>query len=75
MPSGMLCWSKEKGFRFIQPADGGEDVFFFVSGLKDVEGSVDEGSTANVQDCLRLACWHHLSLRQRSRVASRKLEH
>ena len=46
MPSGMLCWSKEKGFRFIQPAGGGEDVFFHVRVLKDGEGSVDAGNTA-----------------------------
>ena len=46
MPSGMLCWSKEKGFRFIQPDGGGEDVFFHVRVLKDGEGSVDAGNTA-----------------------------
>merc|ERR1712136_559199 len=33
------------GFGFIQPEDGGDDVFCHVTGLKDGEGSVDEGDT------------------------------
>mmetsp|Transcript_39400 Transcript_39400/g.104478 ORF Transcript_39400/g.104478 Transcript_39400/m.104478 type:complete len:138 (-) Transcript_39400:293-706(-) len=46
MPSGkMLRWNKEKGFGFIQPEDGGDDVFCHVTGLKDGEGSVHEGDT------------------------------
>eukprot|EP00420_Gonyaulax_spinifera_P035775 CAMPEP_0197871622 /NCGR_PEP_ID=MMETSP1439-20131203/1978_1 /TAXON_ID=66791 /ORGANISM="Gonyaulax spinifera, Strain CCMP409" /LENGTH=40 /DNA_ID= /DNA_START= /DNA_END= /DNA_ORIENTATION= len=39
MPSGTLKrWNDEKGFGFIQPQDGGDDLFCHVSGLLDGEG-------------------------------------
>mmetsp|Transcript_40627 Transcript_40627/g.107654 ORF Transcript_40627/g.107654 Transcript_40627/m.107654 type:complete len:126 (-) Transcript_40627:155-532(-) len=44
MPTGtMLRWNSEKGFGFLAPSGGGEDVFCHVSGLLDGEGSVREG--------------------------------
>ena len=48
MPTGkMLRWNTEKGFGFIQPEDGGEDLFCHVSELLDGEGSIREGDTCN----------------------------
>merc|ERR1719499_153576 len=44
MPVGtMLRWHDEKGFGFVCPEDGGEDLFCHVSALLDGEGSVMEG--------------------------------
>lgn len=38
-----MRWNGDKGFGFIRPDDGGEDLFCHVTGLLDGEGSVLEG--------------------------------
>mmetsp|Transcript_125028 Transcript_125028/g.266860 ORF Transcript_125028/g.266860 Transcript_125028/m.266860 type:complete len:146 (-) Transcript_125028:84-521(-) len=51
MPSGkMLRWNSDKGFGFIQPNDGGEDLFCHVSALLDGEGSVAEGDAVDFKE-------------------------
>eukprot|EP00441_Pelagodinium_beii_P017310 CAMPEP_0197662772 /NCGR_PEP_ID=MMETSP1338-20131121/54682_1 /TAXON_ID=43686 ORGANISM="Pelagodinium beii, Strain RCC1491" /NCGR_SAMPLE_ID=MMETSP1338 /ASSEMBLY_ACC=CAM_ASM_000754 /LENGTH=100 /DNA_ID=CAMNT_0043240763 /DNA_START=49 /DNA_END=347 /DNA_ORIENTATION=- len=46
MPLGHIVrWNAEKGFGFVSPQDGSEDVFCHVSDLQEGEGSVQEGDT------------------------------
>eukprot|EP00747_Dinoflagellata_sp_TGD_P186029 gnl/TRDRNA2_/TRDRNA2_42854_c0_seq1.p1 gnl/TRDRNA2_/TRDRNA2_42854_c0~~gnl/TRDRNA2_/TRDRNA2_42854_c0_seq1.p1 ORF type:complete len:237 (+),score=13.69 gnl/TRDRNA2_/TRDRNA2_42854_c0_seq1:130-840(+) len=46
MPRGVLVrWNTEKGFGFVEPRNGGEDLFVHVSALMDGDGSVREGDS------------------------------
>jgi len=44
MPAGVMTrWNKEKGFGFIEPEDGGPDIFCHANDLLDGDGSVLAG--------------------------------
>eukprot|EP00913_Durusdinium_trenchii_P033402 g31270.t1 len=44
MPRGVILrWHEEKGYGFIRPNDGGENVFCHVTSLLDGDGSVRDG--------------------------------
>mmetsp|Transcript_6042 Transcript_6042/g.10996 ORF Transcript_6042/g.10996 Transcript_6042/m.10996 type:complete len:154 (+) Transcript_6042:132-593(+) len=44
MPRGVILrWHEDKGFGFIRPNDGGENVFCHVTSLLDGDGSVRDG--------------------------------
>ncbi|CAJ1346906.1 unnamed protein product [Effrenium voratum] len=44
MPRGIILrWHEDKGFGFIRPHDGGENIFCHVTALLDGDGSVRDG--------------------------------
>lgn len=49
MPSGVMGRWNDKGFGFIKPDDGSEDLFCHANGLLDGEGSVREGDEVTYQ--------------------------
>ena len=51
MPSGTVKWfNPTKGFGFIQPADGGKDVFVHISAVERSElGSLSEGQRVSFE--------------------------
>ena len=52
MPSTgiMLRWNAEKGFGFIKPDNGGDDLFCHVTGLRDGDGSVRDGDAVTFRE-------------------------
>mmetsp|Transcript_1897 Transcript_1897/g.5569 ORF Transcript_1897/g.5569 Transcript_1897/m.5569 type:complete len:153 (+) Transcript_1897:88-546(+) len=51
MPSGvMVRWNAEKGFGFIKPDNGGDDLFCHVTGLRDGDGSVRDGDAVTFRE-------------------------
>jgi CspA family cold shock protein len=49
MPAGKIkMFNEDKGFGFIQPDDGGGDVFFHVSALRDGD-EITKGKTVNFE--------------------------
>jgi cold shock protein len=49
MPTGKIkMFNQDKGFGFIQPDDGGNDVFFHVSALKDGD-DISQGKTVSFE--------------------------
>jgi CspA family cold shock protein len=51
MPKGTVKWfNSQKGFGFIQPADGGKDVFVHISAVERAGlGSLDEGQVVEFE--------------------------
>lgn len=48
MPTGeMTRWHSDKGFGFVKPDDGSEDLFCHVSSLLDGDGSVQSGDAVS----------------------------
>ena len=49
MPTGKIkMFNEEKGFGFIKPDDGGVDVFFHVSALRDGD-KITKGNAVNFE--------------------------
>jgi CspA family cold shock protein len=49
MPAGKIkMFNEDKGFGFIQPDDGGVDVFFHVSALRDGD-EITKGKVVNFE--------------------------
>ena len=49
MPKGTIkMWSEERGFGFIKPEDGSQDVFFHVTALREGD-EIAEGATVKYE--------------------------
>jgi cold shock protein len=49
MPAGKIkMFNEDKGFGFIKPDDGGDDIFFHVSALRDGD-EISQGKTVSFE--------------------------
>ncbi|CAJ1461369.1 unnamed protein product [Effrenium voratum] len=53
----MVRWHSDKGFGFIKPDDGSEDLFAHVTALADGDGSIQEGDKVTYDKAIGWANW------------------